>query len=455
MISERQISGLLEECERALGHPLPGLRSRLLRHDNFTASLWELASLFVCVKSQLNVTYEPAPAHPDLRIANPDAEPFWIEVTSVSPRSRAATAALRRFHTWIFEQAKKQGFIGPGAEIRIDELDATHEISMPPDNQWPRLSRSDSGNRFFYDVTKTGHGVWIDHDNNFKIRFTRLESETLSGGYPVLGIPKAIRDHPVYRSIKSKADQIKSKWDDSVRADPIVLVIGAEDQSSEFNLRDARVGLEHAVNAALLDPRKLTFIERYNNLGNRYFTEIKSDRVAGAKWISAVLFVNLIARYSLGYGPTTRESKSTFFENIHAENRLTHRQREIILAIDFNQIQYGPEWEAWRKESANIPPHLRYRKRGGSLSMGTTTNGGFYMEIPSATLTRVLSGDLSAQDAFGGRDDLFLKRLHGALTENRRIESIDIVDPSSHGRGEQFVKIHFGPIRPTVIADKS
>ena len=453
MLSEQQIAAMLTACETACGQPLTGLRKRLLAHEDYASSLWELVTTYACVNAKLSITPEPGQAQPDIFVAgNGRLEPFAIEVTTVSPRSKDPTDDLRKFHGWIIKEATTSRFPS-GAEIFIEAADREKgDPALPPENQWRALRKSSEGQNFFSQIAEIGKASWINLEFNFVVHFHQTSNTTVSGSYPVIGGPKTIREHPVYRAIKKKAEQARIKWNDEIRSHPIVLVIGAGEQSSEFSYGGSggTVGLEHAINSALLDAHELDLIDRFNHLGNRYIERVKSDRPAGARWITGVLFVNLITNHGTYPGQFKRCTKAKYFTNIHAERSLSTHQKHALAKLDFNCVEYGPGWEAWEAQTI-----IESRRRtGGLITMGTDQDGDEYIEFPSVMLLRILAGDLDANEAFGGRNSGFLRRFQNALFENRELKHVTISNAEGVERKEQSVRIVLSDPRQLVIAGK-
>lgn len=455
LISERQIEALLCECEAELARDLSGLRARLLHNRHYNGTIWELIVLYTAIKrTDLQIDYEPDDAMPDIRFYNASGTRFWFEVSEVSSASNEQKNRINELRRWICEQLTKTGYQLKGAAIDIRPKSSEFELSIPPIQSWKSEKKSYAWKSFISDISRNGSGTWDFANGNAHINLKTNQLGFFTGGHPVPNLPKSAKQHPVYKLLKRKGEQIK-KWESSITDKPIVVVICSTDISSEFDIKGNGVGLEQAIYSALLDPSLLSSVHRYNILhdGSFYGSGIKSKRVMGARLISAVLFVRLENQLEgLSY-KSNMIAAPILFDNPHAETPLSELDKKVVRGLNFNLVEYGPGREAWQRSHKGSAKD-RNRKIGGKYTMGSNGNGSVYIELPTIILLRILAGDITAEDALSefGDNSKLIDLFKRALDYNQEIEKVSIIDSDPIKREEPCIRIEFGIPKPAVIA---
>ena len=453
MLSEEQIKELLLSCEQSIGKELIDLRKRLLAHKNYNATIWELIVLYIFLTGSVEVDHEPSTAMPDICLAGGSVEKLFIEATVVSSRTKEQSERIDKFRSWLRQRVEKEFQPFTGAIIDLGSKSKDSDISIPPEHEWKSMLGDQSWKYFLSELTSTNSGIWVCPLGNVTVRFSINDTEYISGGHAVPNLPKIVDEHVVYRAIKNKGQQIK-QWSSDVKSAPIVLVIGCDEVSSEFNSNGFGIGLKEAIYNALLDPHKMGLADRYNILRNGAIVGIRSKQVNGARHISAVVFVNLIAERMVLSPRNRKIAKVTLFENAHADIPLNESQRDFIQKMNFNRIEYGPGWEAWQ-DTKNQDLSERARMWGGSMVISSRADGGFTIEIPTVLLTRILAGDLTAQDAsdqFCDSPPQLIQLFKKALENNQQLLEASVVSVESLSREEARVRLNFSGPQPSVIA---
>lgn len=459
MISEIQISALLDECEKALGVELVSIRGRLLRHAHYSATLWELIVLHACIRAGLNVEHEPGPGKPDILCSENGSGAFWIEVTTVQSRTKITGELISKLRRWTSQQLKFAGGNVCGVRIDIQQADSTKgELCVPSSNKWRGYTREKGWHEFVQGVLSGQESRWELPEGNATVVYSLISGfDGLTGSNLVVGLPYRTEDHPVYKAIKAKGKQIKKTWGQSVADKPIVLIIAADSDSSEYDRKTytRTAGLEQAVYAALLEPRELSPMDRYNILRDGALEKIKSKRVSGSKLIAGVLFVKLKTSIDAFRLDNHKVPVPLYFHNFHALNKLSERQLEAIGSLDFGLIKFGPGWEAWQdNEKGSLLE--RQRRRGGKLVINSLAGGGVAIELPAVLVLRILAGDISVEDALSGYGNSIsvLEIFKRALLENRSIVDASISEGNPLEHGEPRIRLEMPATGRVVVARK-
>lgn len=256
---------------------------------------------------------------------------------------------------------------------------------------------------------------------------------------------KSIRNHPFYRKLKKKAQDLKKKRSDKIRNCPAIIAIATTSSDPRFlnHANNARYGPEAAIHSALMEPSMLDPITRANLLGKTMRVGKKgwepdptSDRVAGSKYISAVLLVR-IRNYQ--YSPTVE-----IFENLHAATPLQSELRDRLLRLDFGELKLVENLSVIEK-NRRASVLERNLDRGGSVSI-TLDKECLTLEITAIALLQILAGENSTNDVLG---EEMVRIIRIALEKNR--ELVEVHYEKGDGRDEPTVNLVFGPPMDSVI----
>ena len=459
MISEKQILHILTECEAAIGKPLEKLRNRLLCHDMSFSHIWELITLYSILPLG-QVEAESQPGEPDVCLRCPSCPPIWIEASYIYPRHKEKIRDSRDFPSWIRRSLLMAGVhYAKYVNIEISASDPSEDFTVPPRNQWKKMTSHPSWNSFIKSARSSDlkKAKWTCPLGNVSISLDGVGHYPMTT-LPSIGLPETVRDHPVYKNIMEKARQA-TKWKKlGSNYDPLVLCFGASEEILQIESSYwSAVPLRKAVYAALLDRSKLSDIQAYNITGSM---SNKRMRVKGSKYISGVIVVTLENKYEpLTLKKFRNYAKAQLFLNDHAEVTLSQEQKELIQSIDFNKIEYGPGWEAWDTSNLLRPSTNtvldRQRRRWGGASISSWSDGTIEIKIPVVLLARILSGDISAVDAWGEYGGDVLRALAIALGKGQEIIDCKFISSDPKSREENQVSLRFGPPKSLVIRDKS
>ena len=351
MISEQQAEALLEECEKATGHPLTGLRKRLARHNKPYSNIWELITLY-CTLPLGSIKHEPEPNCPDICIRNGNTSPLWIEAAYVYSRRQKRIDDAEEFVKRILDKVRAKEIPHlKGIHVDITAHDGTEAFSLPAKNYWKNLFQHLSWRRFEKSLAdeNSAEAEWICPKGNALVKLRKKpHSHGTSVGFRVYDEPNCPTEHPVYKEIKKKAAQAK-KWANLGKSySPLVLCIGASDSPEEINSPGctSKVSLHQAACSALLDVRRMNMTAQVN-ITKRI--DGKSFNVPGAKLISAIVVVTLESRTSNMLPFLRREPNAQLILNDQATKPLGPKELHLLQQIRFDRIEYGLGWEAWER----------------------------------------------------------------------------------------------------------
>ncbi|MBL4810033.1 MAG: hypothetical protein JKY43_08280 [Phycisphaerales bacterium] len=451
MISENQIREMLELCESRIGRPLKRLREAL-RVEDPVPGIWELLLLYAALQTEKAV-HEPDEATPDIQIGTP-GDCLWIEATTVSHRDEKSVEKLSRFVDRIHSELRmKFGAAQQSYSVEYDCLDPSRECNPPEENQFNSLFKLASWKEFLTAVASGDLSVtWELQDQNlrFMLRSCKMQHGYSSSGGPVLFLPAHPAEHPVYRAIRKKAKQAREwtkRHQSEEKFQPLVVWIAAVGDLSQID-PDAghnKVTLRQAVLGALCDPSEMSVLEQYNSVGTWW--DPPQQPVSGARRI-ALVCVTVFEQRQDGYGgPLRLYPKTTFYRGTQAgrlPDSVKARIRNVNKALSC--VQYGPGWEAWnhKHDKTVTPAKDRARYAGGVISYSKGSDV-MKIKIPAELLTRVLSGEESANSiwsSYSGDTGAFFKE---ALDEGRKIINTSFIDRQAGSRDEPSVEIQFGP----------
>ncbi|MCP5056892.1 MAG: hypothetical protein GY937_09240 [bacterium] len=378
---------------------------------------------------------------------------MWIEATHVSPRNQSERDDLKTFPGWIREGLEARGAV-PRMRIDLRKRDDDAELTVPPRNERRRLKQTPAWGEFVEAVTAGRPGTW-EPGAGFNV-VVKVTQDSLPGsGYPATGIPRRPLDHVVYRSIRSKAKQIRARGDRAGRRQPLIVSICTSHPGTEVNadsFRATRLG--NALTAAFCDTRKWDEVALHNFIGP---SRERERPIRGSEFISAVLLTEILDPPMPLYGPSFRFAETRLFRNPYARSPLDPSTCEALNELDFNHYSYGPQHgENWSVPLED-PQDQRPRRSQESGSIVWSPKGVFNMslELPTDVLLRVLSGEGSVEEAMGqSAPKGAIEALKIAFRCGCEIESIDKVDAVPAQRKPQRVKFQFGPPRPPVVAVK-
>lgn len=451
MISEQQARTLLEHCEDRLGKDsLVSLRLSLLGNKP-KESLWELLVLYACLDAAPIVQHEPKVGMPDVLLFDESgAHILSVEATFIHSRSTKKSEIISEFRRYVYKDVTKHVPSIKGLRIDLENLsDRRKDVCLPPSHTWKSLLAS-LGRHSRYSDLRKGQGQVIEFPEiNLLVTMSPDDREGPSGGNKVPGLPQELTGHPCYKILKSKGGQAKN-WQPSIKEAPILVIIGVDGVSGEFDVDGQGViGLRQAVLGALLDTTKLPPLVRMNLL-NDWRPKALRLNVDGSKLISGVAVINLYSQSALGSG--SKYPKISYFKNEDADSPITGEVSKIVAEINFNKISYGPGWESWSQNDR--AGHIeRYKREGGSMSVRDSREC-MVFEIPSIVLLRVLSGEVSIDDVYSpyGGQGSFEGMIKKMLSEGREILDITLKEGDKLKREEDKAVITIGPKVAKVIS---
>jgi hypothetical protein len=442
---------MLLECEARIGRPLVALRQKLLRQRNPIEPIWELVNIHTA--TMVGTVTEESGAEPDVRLALPSGDVVWIEATHVSARDQTVLKDVNSFPHWIRKEIAAAGVELKNLNIQIDARDPGYhsDVTVPPRNVRRRLKATLEWRRFVREVLATRRGTW-QPDQEFNVIVRVSPGSGYTCGPPIVGIPRRPEDHVLYRAIRSKAGQLRSR-PNRLEHQPLILSICATHPNACLeSMESSSTRMRHAITAALADTSDWGTVALYNYIGPGYR---KGLRVSGAEFISAVIVTELrepMEGWRLQH--YAREARSQIFGNPEARHRLTASIVEQLRPLRFNHYRYGPQWgEHWQDPLNRSDSQDERRSRdAGSITMGIGKTGVMTIEISTSLLLRVLSGRATAAEAFAEFGDDTWPRLQGAFSEGREIAKIEVVPGDPAARRTQRVKITLGDPVPPVLS---
>lgn len=458
MLHERQIIDFLEYCERGQGRTLSRLRGGLRAADP-TSAIWELVLLY----STMLLTgsrYEPEEFGPDIEVPVSSDASFWIEATTVRHRQQRENEDLRSLIDWIHGEVMRdrpEGFRAPS--IEYDVLDPDSPCKPPSSNQLKGLGLSREGLAFLDRARRGDWGaVFKLESSNLIIRFGPHLSMPgmISSGGPVLHIPRHPEEHPVYRSLKTKAVQA-ARWAErygEARYRPLVVwIIGVGDNSQIDPVESyPNVDLKRAVHNAITDPENIDPINRYNMLGG-WWSNPDPTPVSGASRIDLVAVTTLSSWMGVIGGARGVRQQTRFFRSL-TKSPLDPEIDRACASISrmLESIPFATGVMDWdHRHSKSISPELdRMRHRRGSViySMGGPP---MRVTVPACVVARLLAGDLPSFGEEHARSHEWRKQIFACIEQGAEIVSARVLPRAFGSSEEAMIEIEFGPPSKTVV----
>jgi len=420
MISEDQIREVLKICETNIGAgALDKLRKDLMGQKRPKEAIWELLVLFACIEAVPKVVFEPTSSSPDIHLYDDQNNLIlYVEAVFTESRCNNLSNSLNDLGREIYKEIAKNHESLTRLHIRLEKLSDPNKPPTAPDKHlWVPEIIKPIRHLNFQDLLLTGkQRINFDTYDLSAIITQEESSRGFTTGFLTPGLPKKFTDHPCYKVIKKKGRQAKN-WPSDVTQKPILLAIGTDSSSHEFD-QDL---LRQAVYSALLDSKKIPLVTRVNLL-NHWSDKPARFHVDGSKYISSVLFIQIKSGYDLGYNK--RNPHLTLFHNEHCLNPVTEKIKTFIGDIHFGKLAYGPGWESWQEK-----PKERYRRDGGSMKIIHKGNQ-LCIELPSNAVLRALSGESSLDEMYDyapNDQGSLMKILRRALEDGRKIEDISII----------------------------
>lgn len=463
MISERQIRYLLTKCETALGRQLTDLRARLLRHKNHDASIWELICLAVSLECFERVDHEPTTGMPDIIVRGLFGLELSLEATTVTSGRDLESDKNSDFTRWIWKQVTAKDIPGNGAVISIDRYsDPRRPPKIPASHDWSKLLKDPEWLAFIRSLAEHGQSTCTLSELDLSIGYRLKHDGFISSNIMAPEQNKDILMHPVYKAIRSKAEQANKKWTKRVRNRPIVLLICAPRPGGELSAIHDRqeFSVDRAIWNALLDPSEMSDLDQLNVLGRRLVVgrdgvgpDTKRLRVSGSASISAVVFVRLEHSNERMSASLSTLAKPLLYINRSAANPLSNSQLAKIKRMDFNAIELGPGWEAWQG-TERVSRKERNLRSGGGWKASSGRNGGFKLKLPTYKVLQILAGEGTTAELFNSRDgsNLPLMKFKAALESKLELTAVDVVEGNPAKREEQQIEFTFKDGAEAVVA---
>ncbi len=367
MLQEDQTAELLLWCEQELGVELRQIRGNLTKALTRASAVWEL--LVIEEASRLGkVQYEPdAEGSPDLFIEFPNGRPVWIEIKYLARRYVKEEQQTQEVANWIFNEAKRLGVPPESVKPRFGRFvsDKGKSIRILPQINMRKFFLNDPELRYFFRRIKmfphhnfscdlTDYTISIDYWPKFP------SSGYTSWSELPLEQPAIAKENAIYRALREKGKQHK------VEA-PHVICIGS-DQSPALNRKiyQGNLAIERAIEYAFKD---------YSS-------------------ISAAIIVFIESNIDIFGQEEERKAELKIFENPSATHPLEASQLHLLTTMNFNRRKYTSTLP--NNETNDLERFLRV---SGCLTWRSTEMSEF-VEIPSNTLMRILSGKTNLYDSF-------------------------------------------------------
>ena len=457
MISERQAESLLIECEKSIGYPLKNLRQRLASHNKPYSNLWELITLY-CTLPLGSIIHEPEQNCPDICITHGTESHLWIEATYIYSKSKQKTDNTTDFIRWLLDKLKLMDItFANGVHVDFAAHNKSRALAIPNRDRWREIIRDHSW-YYFVNILKNTNPAeieWICPMGNVTIKLRKTSHpRTVTIGLPSIKEPTTPKQHPVYKEIKKKAEQAQ-KWNNlGKRYQPLVLCIGASENTGEINSSPStKVSLHQAIYSALLNVQGMNLAVQ-TNITKRI--DGKRLDVPGAKHISAVIVVTTETRSQTFQPGFYRVPKSSLFVNDQATHPLTPEEIHLLKQIRFDSIEWGPGWEAWERprgtrRSDNTPIN-RIRKQWGKVSMRNLKNGAFEVELPTNVIAKLLSGDITHEDLHQQYSDDLANALEAAIKQGQYIIDCEYVSSDPKTRKQDYIRLKYSSPKPQIIS---
>jgi hypothetical protein len=457
MISEKQAEFLLMECEKALGYPLKGLRKRLAYHDKPYSNLWELITLY-CSLSLGSIIHEPEENCPDICITYGTKSHLWLESTYIYSKSKQKTNNITDFIRWILDKLKLMDItFASGIHVDLAAHNKSKALAIPNKSRWKEIIRYPSW-YYFVNILKNTNPAkigWICPIGNVIIKLSKTyHQRTVSVGLPSIKEPTTPEQHPVYKEIKKKAEQAK-KWNSLGKIyQPLVLCIGASENTWEINSAPSTgVSLYQAIYSALLNVQGMNSAVQ-TNITKRI--DGKRLDVSGAKHISAVVVVTIETKFQISHPSFYRVPKSSLFVNDQAAHILTPEEIHLLQQIRFDCIEWGPGWEAWERppgtRRSDNTPISRIKKQWGKISMRNLKNGAFEVELPTNVIAKLLSGDITHEDLHQQYSNDLANALESAVKQGQHIIGCEYVSSNPKSRLQDCIRLRYSFPKPQIIS---
>ena len=455
---------MLAACEATIGRTLTDLRKSLLHQKDSEASIWELIVLYAACRRFGNKSdHEPEDAHPDVVIRGRlNRLRFSLEAKVVGRSDRDFRQQERELLGFIYRQIQKRDPHFEGANYSIDRINSDNQAVLPKENEFRSLRKDPAFREFMNALESSGSALLMLPNNNIQISYQKSSGKYVSGRLLPIEHPKTPEEHPLYRTIKQKGEQIR-KWNARILSKPIVLVLCAPDGESTFGgaFKDAFNGPEQAIYNALLDPTQLAPLDVLNVLkrgikpvDGQWQTDERPLKVSGAKHISAVLLVRLEHPVNSPLErKITKAAKAELFINYQADVPLNQSLIEEIASLPICDIEYGPGWESWQgMERAALSE--RTKRQGGSFTYHGRENGGFAVELPTSLVLRILAGSDNAEDLLGNSygEPNPVSMFKAALENNQPLLDCIVSNDDSVDRSVSTIRFEFGPPQEPVVA---
>jgi hypothetical protein len=474
VISESQAEFLLSQCETWLCTKLNKLRWRLRsEHEQTESHLWELIVLHATASAVISrhhkqdgSTLETSSliehegeqeAVPDIKLKSDGYDPFWIEVAYITPRNQQQETDLVRFPSWVRKELSKTKVADARPlRIRLEPADTSKDVQVPPNNSWRQLLKTDKWKTFVAGLLsgKMQSILCLEESEkaNVIVRIEGVEQgDFVSSSFPTPNVPKCAEDHPIYQTIKKKAQQARDWAASGKNYKPLVLFIGASESIHQINDggTPSSISPKQAVYSALADTEQWDLTTTLNAIGTAPWpgTKARRQRVPGSRLISAVVIVT-IKNQDSGYGLVKRASRLLVIKNPHPDVELTVEQEQFLNLIDFNQVEYQSGREIWEPPHSKDNPEALKRYRLYELRKGCRLENGHdftRIEIPSRIVAHFLAGNITADEVW---DDNRLDADNYPDSTPSYIQDIGCFLREDANIRQQIVKVKFVQVDP-------
>lgn len=366
MLLQKQVSELLKRCEHSTLQKLIQIRAHLTTAENRSSAIWELIAIDAFSKIG-KVEYEPGDVgRPDIRLSMPEQEPVWIELAFLMPRFWKEKQQSKVVLDWIFSEGKKLGIpngklypkfygINTKGQGPVRRLPFTHEkkkfLNQIVLKEFFKQILEEP--TLFHEVKLKDYTIEIIFNPNSK------ENLRISSGL-VQEAPFLVKEHALYRVLKSKAKQHKVE-------EPYIICVGSDQSPALVNM---------------YGPNEI----RQTDAINSCFKSHSS--------VSAIITIS-IESHIVCFQRIQRKANRKLYINLHSRRPLTKEAREILRRVDFNRWKYTSSLVNCNSRDKNNFP-----KMSGMLNWRSSSTMEIEIEIPGNVLVDILAGKTTLEQEY-------------------------------------------------------
>lgn len=380
MLLEEQVSELLSRCKKITGEHLKQLMGNLKNAEHRSAAIWELIVIEACSNIG-KVEYEPGtgPA-PDIKLILPDSSIIWIEIAYLKKRFWQEEQKMNNVTRWLSQEAKKHN-INPSKisyNFHGEKTKAGTKYILPSEHDKKKFLNSLEVKSFFKDIKQNSiYDHHLSHNEfTFNVYFNphKKDDSAISISKSLLENPTDIREHALYRVLKSKATQ-------HTMNEKRIICVGSDQSMATNNFtynRDIRP------------------------------SEILNIIFSKNKTISGVLLIDIENKPNIG---PQKIANGFLYSNGTSIVPLSEEDTKSLNQLNFNQWKY-----TWSLPNSKRRGKEEFPKLGGNIQF----NGNNVIKIPLSKLSEALLGKSNLIEGYNISEQI------NNLIQNGKIVSISI-----------------------------